>query len=189
MLNIHFFKKFPIIFFIALFSFNFSVQLHAEDDGVKKERSWRDFLRGGKNKKTIKGRTEDPIEDLQSNPEGIVDLVDMPTSNVIDYGGYRVNFRLYSEGGVVSHLSFGVFRHLNIGASWDNQKVIGTDNQSTNSPTLNIKLRAFDGSYILPSFTIGYEGQGRFFDKTIDQYREREKGLFLVMGRELFFPR
>lgn len=194
--------SFKRLFFLAMVgSFVFAYSpVRSEEKNEKPKRSWRDFFKGSSRKKETEGdsgssfRRKKEISDSgelseESNPEGMVDLVDAPTTNIIDYGGYRLNFRLYSGGGLVSHLSFGVFRRLNIGASWDNEKVIGTEDPTTNSPTLNIKLRAYDGSRILPSLAIGYDGQGRFFNKATDQYTERERGLYLAFEREFFFPR
>lgn len=173
---------------------------------AKPKKSWREYFMGSSEKKHPKEKTKKSAEptalsgrtsmDRKSsgdreelNPEGMVDLVDAPTSNVIDYGGYRLNFRLYSKGGLLTHLSFGVFQRLNIGASWDNEEVIGSENPHSNAPTLNVKFRVYDGGEVLPSFAIGYDGQERFFDKIKDDYSERERGLFGVFGREIFFPK
>lgn len=183
-----------LTWFFVLFIFTLSTQnfLYSKEKTTDKpKRTWREyFMRGTKEVKSPEIKKEsfaDDTEDL--NPEGMIDLIDMPTSNVIDYGGYRLNFRLYSKGGFLSHISFGVFRRLNIGASWDNEEVIGSENPSTNVPTLSVKFRAYDGGQILPSFALGYDGQGRFFNRTTDEYQERERGLFAVFGRELFFPK
>ena len=159
----------------------------AEDKPARRHRI-RDYFDRGSSDRGSSSEESGSGPD-ESNPEGMVDLVDSPTTNVVDYGGYRLNFRLYSQGGLLSNLSFGVFRRLNIGASWDNEEVIGSETPKTNPPTLNVKIRLYDGGVALPSIAIGYDGQGRFFDRTADQYRERERGLYFVMGRELFFPK
>ncbi|OGR85762.1 MAG: hypothetical protein A2901_01225 [Elusimicrobia bacterium RIFCSPLOWO2_01_FULL_54_10] len=122
------------------------------------------------------------------NPEGMVDLVDSPTSNVLDYGGFRLNFRLYTAGGVQNHISFGVFKRLNIGATWDIEKLLGSEDPRTVSPTLFAKFRIYDGGNVLPSFAVGYDGQGRFYDRTVDEYSERERGLFAAFTREIYWP-
>lgn len=149
-------------------------------DKAEPKRSWKEYFRREEPSKSEKDSEE-------FSPEGMIDLIDSPTTNVIDYGAVRMNFRLYSNGGLLSHLSFGVFRRLNIGGSWDNEEVIGSNTPKTNAPTLNVKLRVYDGDPVLPSVAIGYDGQGRFFDRVLDQYNERERGLFLALGRELFF--
>lgn len=152
------------------------------------ERSWKEYFRRSRTKTPPEEKRSRLDSSTETNPEGMVDLIDIPTTNSIDYGAFRLNFRLYSQGGLQSHLSFGVFRRLNIGATWDNEKVIGSEDPSTNRPTLNTKIRVYDGGEVLPSFAIGYDGQGRFFNKTTDEYAERERGLYGVIGREIFFP-
>ncbi|OGR87084.1 MAG: hypothetical protein A3A86_05445 [Elusimicrobia bacterium RIFCSPLOWO2_01_FULL_60_11] len=144
---------------------------------------WREYfgLEKTETREKISGREPD-------NPESMVDLVDVPTSNVLDYGGFRLNFRLYSEGGVQNHISFGVFRRLNIGASWDIERLLGSEEARTVAPALFVKFRVYDGSVVLPSLALGYDGQGRFYDRDKDEYRERERGLHAVFSKELHFP-
>lgn len=167
-------------------SFYFSATLlSAEKAESGKKGKWREYFFSDSERKV---KTAEKTNRTETNPEGMIDLIDSQTTNVVDYGSFRLNFRLYSRGGVISHLSFGVFRRLNIGVSWDNEELIGATNPTTNAPTLNMKFRVYDGGQILPSFAIGYDGQGRFFDKNKDEYQEKERGFFLVLGREIFFP-
>lgn len=184
---------FTFIMSLCLFFFLNQIVLSAEKDSVSQTKGkWREYFFGRQGTKPVKEKgtkSSDLTDREELNPEGLIDLIDSPSTNVIDYGGYRLNFRLYSKGGLITNLSFGVFRRLNIGASWDNEEVVGSENPTTNAPTLNLKFRVYDGSEILPSFAIGYDGQGRFFNKTTDEYREHERGLFAVFGRELFFPK
>jgi len=156
----------------------------AEDGERSSKKKWREYF-GLEEKRTA----EESSFEEELNPEGMIDLIDIPTTNVVDYGGYRLNFRLYSNGGVLTHLSFGVFRRLNIGASWDIEKAIGDKNLSTNVPTLFVRFRVYDGGQLLPSMAIGYNGQGRFFNHVQEEYKERERGLFAVFSRELLLPR
>lgn len=175
-------------FFLTLFLQN-SVLYAEKGELNKSQKRWREYFQRGREKGSSVEKKAEYNDREELNPEGMVDLVDSPTSNIIDYGGYRLNFRLFSNGGVTNHISFGVFRRLNIGASWDVEKVIGTEDPSMNVPSLNIKFRVSDGTELLPSLAIGYDGQGRFFDKSTDQYKERERGLFMVFGREIFIPK
>src|SRR3989338_1959366 len=180
-----------LIYFLSLFLITCYLPLKAKADDFSerpKKSRWKSYFTPRSSYKKQKSSRDDYDSEEESAPEGMVDLIDVPTTNVIDYGGFRINFRFYSKGGVLSHLSFGVFRRLNLGASWDIEKFIGADDPDTNVPTLNIKLRAYDGGQFLPSLAIGYDGQGRFYDRAKDQYKEREKGLFAVLGRELFLP-
>ena len=148
---------------------------------------WREYFGLNKRNRPDRARKKQRESDEESNPEGMLDLVDAPTTNVVDYGAYRVNFRFYSAGGVLSHMSFGVFKRLNIGASWDVEQVLGSEDPKTVAPALNVKFRVYDGSQAMPSIAVGYDGQGRFYDRGKEEYSERERGLYIVFGRELFF--
>ena len=170
---------------IAALALSFSFADEAEQKPAGKDK-WREYFGLNERNRPVKSEKKS-YDNEESNPEGMLDLVDMPTTNVVDYGAYRLNFRLYSRGGVQSHISFGVFKRLNLGAAWDVEQLLGSDDAKTVAPTLNVKFRVYDGSEILPSFAIGYDGQGRFFDRTKDEYLERERGMYLVFGRELFF--
>ncbi len=165
--------------------------LRAEGDSGKTSKSkWREYFGMDKRdkEKPKKTRPERTHSAEDANPEGMLDLVDIPTANVLDYGGYRLNFRLYSKGGVQSHISFGVFQRLNIGATWDMEQLLGSEEAKTVAPTLNVKFKVYDGADILPAIAVGYDGQGRFFNRDKDEYDERERGLYAAFAREIFFP-
>jgi hypothetical protein len=115
-------------------------------------------------------------------------VIDTPTTGMIDYGGYNLDFRLFSQGGLLTRLDFGVFKMVNLGFGWELSKVIGTENITVGPPALYLKLRPFEGGAVLPAFAIGYDGQGNFFDKTANEFTQKEKGVFIVFGREIFAP-
>ncbi len=113
------------------------------------------------------------------------DIIDTPNTEVIDYYGMDVNFRLYSNGGIVSRLTFGVFERLNIGCSWDVDKLIGTQTPQARQPAINLKFRVYDGSKNLPAIAIGYDGQGYSYNESSNTYLHKEKGIYFVSGMEL----
>jgi hypothetical protein len=118
----------------------------------------------------------------------VTSLIDTPTAEVVDHYGYNLSFRTYTGGGLLTKAGFGVFPRLNIGFGLDTEKFVGPDPVDLNAPTLNVKLRFFDGKRNLPALALGYDGQGYFFDKTTDHYLQREKGLYLVGTGEAFVP-
>ena len=143
---------------------------------------WREYFGLEKEEK------QEKISDSEAaNTSNMLDLVDVPTSDVLDYGAFRLNFLLYSKGGVQNHISFGVFRRLNIGTTWDIEQLLGSEEVKTVPPSLMVKFRVYDGGDILPSLGIGYDGQGRFFNRTVNDYFEHERGLYAVLSRELYF--
>ncbi|MCB4792327.1 MAG: hypothetical protein LHV68_10655 [Elusimicrobia bacterium] len=121
-------------------------------------------------------------------------VIDTPTTGMLDYGGYDLNFRLFSNGGIITRLDFGVFRMVNLGLGWEAQKVIGSDNVvasdkiSVSPPALYMKIRPFEGGLVLPAFVLGYDGQGYFYDRDKAEFTQKEKGIFAAIGREILFP-
>jgi hypothetical protein len=118
----------------------------------------------------------------------IGDVIDIPTADLVDHYGYNVNFRFGKEGNLQTKTAFGVFPRLNLGFGFDGEKVIGTESSRLNKPTINVKFQLFDGRKNLPALALGFDGQGYEWDKSKDEYEQREKGLFLVASKEAFFP-
>jgi hypothetical protein len=114
--------------------------------------------------------------------------IDTPTTEVLDYGSYHLGFRLFSNGGILTRMNFGVFKIVNLGVGWETDNVIGTQNIVVASPALYLKVKPFNGGMILPALAFGYDGQGYFWNKDARQFAQKEKGVFLVFGREYFIP-
>jgi hypothetical protein len=116
-------------------------------------------------------------------------IIDIPTADVTDYSSYDLNFRLYGTGGILSKMVFGVFKPINIGVSWDTDKVIGSQSVDVRPPAIHFKARIYAGGLYIPQMAIGYDGQGYgSYDKNTDKYFYREKGIYLAMTREIFVP-
>jgi len=115
-------------------------------------------------------------------------LIDTPTKGMLDYGNYNVDFRFFNGGGILSKLTFGVFKMVNLGVGWEVDQLIGTQTPQAAPPSLYIKIKPFNGGMVLPAFAFGYDGQGYYYNKTINQYQEKEKGIFIVFGREILVP-
>ncbi len=115
-----------------------------------------------------------------------INVIDIPTAEVVDHYGYNVSFRFGSEGALQTKTSFGVFPRLNLGFGLDGERVLGTEDARLNKPTINIKFRLFDGKKNLPALALGYDGQGYVYNRTSDEYEQREKGLYLVSTSEIF---
>ena len=117
-----------------------------------------------------------------------IEVVDIPTADVVDHYGYGVNFRFGGEGALQTKTAFGVFPRLNIGFGLDGERVIGTQDARLNKPTINVKFRLFDGQGVIPAIAMGFDGQGYVFNKTLDEYEQREKGFYVVGTTELLVP-
>jgi len=117
-----------------------------------------------------------------------INVIDIPTADVVDHYGYNVNFRFGRDGALQTKTTFGVFPRLNLGFGLDAEGVLGTDDARMNKPTLNVKFRIFDGMPSLPALAIGFDDQGYVWNKALDEYEQREKGLYLVGSKEIIFP-
>lgn len=117
-----------------------------------------------------------------------IEVIDTPTADVVDHYGYDLSFRFGKDGNLQNKSIFGVFPRLNLGFGLDGENIIGTGDTRLNRPTLNMKLRMFDGKGIIPAFAIGYDGQGYVWNKEIDEYEQKEKGFYLVSSMEIIVP-
>lgn len=128
---------------------------------------------------------ESPISLLQPD----TDLIDAPSSAVLDYGGYSARTRFFSTGGVLQYISFGVFNRLNIGASLNIDKFIGREKPTrVRSPNVQVKYRFYEGTRTLPSLAFGYDGQGWLYNQGSRRYNQRQRGFFVAATQELGLP-
>ena len=130
-----------------------------------------------------------------SSAREVIDLIDTPTPQITERGGYDVNFRFYnieSEGGsnisgLLMGLFFGVLEHMNLGVYLDTENIIGNDDIKLRRPRLFVKFYLFSGTEHFPSIGIGYDDQG-YGEYEDGKYEQREKGFFIVVRKENFIP-
>ena len=115
-------------------------------------------------------------------------VIDTPTKGMLGYGNYDIDFRFFSGGGILSRMTFGVFKIVDLGVGWETDGVIGTQSATAAPPSLFLKIKPFSGGMVLPGFAIGYDGQGYYYNKNVNTFDEKEKGIFLVFGREIIIP-
>ncbi len=115
-------------------------------------------------------------------------LVDTPTYSLLDYGSYDIQFRVFTNGGVLSKLNVGIFKVLNLGVSWELGSLLGVDDVTVAVPALQVKFGVYSGSETLPGLAIGYDGQGFFYNQDDADFIQKGKGVYIVTGKELFFP-
>ncbi|GHT44695.1 hypothetical protein AGMMS49936_00520 [Endomicrobiia bacterium] len=111
-------------------------------------------------------------------------VIDTPNASMLNYGSYDLVFKCFSHGNITQKVDFELFKILNIGASWELDRLIGGKRMKVAIPAPDIKIRLYEGDMVLPGLAIGYDGQGCFIDR--GNCVQREKGLYIVMGRELF---
>jgi hypothetical protein len=117
------------------------------------------------------------------------DIIDAPTSAVLDDHGYSTRSRFYSAGGVLEYLSFGVYPGVNLGASAAVDGFIGDEkNVRMRAPTAQVKWRFFEGDQALPSMAMGYDGQGYRYNSGSRRFNQRQRGFYVVGTKELGLP-
>lgn len=117
------------------------------------------------------------------------EIIDMPTSGIIDYTGFNFKNRFYNGGGVLTYMNFGVMERLNLGASFMVDNLIGAKSPVRMvRPEIQVKFRFYDGGIYLPSLALGYDGQGYYYDRDLKKYMEKGKGLYIVGSREVLLP-
>lgn len=117
------------------------------------------------------------------------DVIDAPTSAVLDYGGYAARSRFFSQGGLLQYAAFGVFQGLNLGGSLNVDGLIGSGQSvHVRAPNVQVKWRFYDGDRLLPSLAVGFDGQGYLYNQISHRYNERQRGFYLVGTEELGLP-
>jgi len=123
-----------------------------------------------------------------------VEIIDIPSAEIVDYANFDLGFRLYGAGGVLAKMVFGVFKPINIGMSWDIDHAIGPGSAKvdTRPPAIYFKAKVFAGGMSLPAVALGYDGQGYgeygVLGTDNEKYSHREKGIFVSCTREYFIP-
>lgn len=114
------------------------------------------------------------------------DIIDAPTTAVLDNSGYSARSRFYSGGGILQHLSFGVYPGINIGASAAVDGLIGDERQvRMRAPTAQVKYRFYDGDAEMPSLAVGFDGQGYRYNAANRRFNQRQRGFYVVASKEV----
>src|SRR5262249_37837374 len=127
-------------------------------------------------------------EDLKPRTGQNIEVIDVPTAEVVDHYGYHVSFRFGSEGALQAKTTFGVFPHLNLGFGLDGERILGTQNGRLNKPSINVKYQLLETRSDLPGLALGFDGQGYVYNRTLGQYEQREKGFYGVATAHFLFP-
>jgi hypothetical protein len=117
------------------------------------------------------------------------DVIDAPTTAVLDNYGYSARSRFYSRGGLLQYLSFGVYPGINLGASAAVDGLVG-DQRSVRmrAPTAQVKWRFYEGDNEMPSFAVGFDGQGYSYNAGDKRFNQRQRGFYFVATKELGVP-
>lgn len=117
-----------------------------------------------------------------------IEAMDIPTADVLDPATYALNFRFYNQGGIASRILVGPLKRVNLGLTFDGQNIIGAGDPHMVRPSIYFKLRAFDGSDVLPALALGYDSQAYLYNTATHDFLEKEKGFYFVGSHEIFLP-
>jgi len=117
------------------------------------------------------------------------ELIDVPSAAVLTQGGFSSRTRFFNRGGVLEWLNFGVYPRVNIGASFNIDKFIGSDSPvQLTRPELQLKLRFYDGDRTIPALAVGFDGQGFLYNRNERRFNQRQRGLYLMGTQEIGLP-
>ncbi len=127
------------------------------------------------------------------------ELIDIPTAEIVSYGNFNLNFRMYGHDSMLTRLSFGALRNIDLGFNLDMGKIIGDEKIKMRNPTLTLEVKLYGGNTYFPGLAIGYDGQGHgeFIERgkllpegevaDEDTYTEKARGIFMVATKEIIF--
>jgi len=137
---------------------------------------------------TKEGQKKSTDADADTEASTMIESVDIPTADILDAGTYSTSFRFYSEGGLMSRLLIAPFRRINLGLSFDVQRLIGSGDPHMINPAIHLKIRAFDGTDVLPALALGYDGQGYLYQESTKHFLHDRRGLYFVGSHEILLP-
>jgi hypothetical protein len=122
--------------------------------------------------------------------EHIIDVIDTPTANSVEFGSFDLSFRLYDRGSILTRLFYGIImKNLTLGLSFDAENVVGTGDIEPRRPYLYVKLPLYTGNSVWPGISLGFDEQGfGAYDEDEEQYRFRAMGFFLVLTKKGVVP-
>jgi len=131
-----------------------------------------------------------PKADVETGEDSVLadnNLVDTPTAAVLDYYALQTKTRFFSQGSVLEEAAFGVLPQLNLGASATIEDFLGTGSgMRLVRPAIQAKYRFYEGTAHFPALAVGYDGQGYYYNRSAAEFREKERGVYLVASKSVF---
>ncbi len=114
-----------------------------------------------------------------------LEVVDVPTAGLLPRGGFRIEADIYAEGGVLVSLDVGFARYFTFGISYGGANIIGSDDPEMNpEPAVNLKVRIFEESILLPAVALGFNSQG--YGKYLSDKETYGEERYLVKSRGIY---
>ena len=117
-------------------------------------------------------------------------FIDVPSPEVLPAHSLGVNARAFSGGGLLAYFDFAVSGRFSVGISETFEHLIGTNDQEIKLlvPSLQAKLRLYDGDENWPAFAVGFDNQGFLYDHGAKEYTQKARGLYVNAAKEVLIP-
>jgi hypothetical protein len=130
-----------------------------------------------------------------------IQLIDMPTANILFPGDMKASLRLYEEGGILARLGVGISTRMMFGVSYGADHIIGEQIVQWNKmPGVNFAYRIKEESLKGPAMVVGLDtqGYGKFWSRVdyadslasltgtqhnLDRYSIKSKGIYAVISK------
>jgi len=130
-----------------------------------------------------------------------IQLIDMPTANILFPGDMKGSLRLYEEGGILARLSVGISTRMMFGVSYGADHIIGDYIMQWNKmPGVHLAYRIKEETLKGPAAVIGLDtqGYGKYWNRldypdslarltgaqhALDRYSIKSKGAYLVASK------
>ena len=116
-------------------------------------------------------------------------LIDFPTAGALKSGYFGFDLNVLHNGILISSFSFAPFNNFNIGISYGATNIIGIGSPDFYKfPGFNAKLRVFTETRKLPSFTLGFDNQGKgSYVDSLKRYEIKSPGIYFGVSKNFKF--
>ncbi|HYF02030.1 MAG TPA: hypothetical protein VEC36_01540, partial [Patescibacteria group bacterium] len=112
-------------------------------------------------------------------------IVDVPTAGVIAKSKIGAYIHAFEGGGIMTEVSYGIFKNINVGGSYSFTNVIGSGSPEVQGiPGLHVRARILDEAIYYPAISLGASTQGRgAFLKSAKSFQTPSPGAFLALSK------
>lgn len=112
-------------------------------------------------------------------------LIDIPTAGILKKGKISLDFEILPLGTLISKIEVSPFRNFSLGVSYGAYNFIGDGAVDLyRIPGFHAKFRIFTENRILPSFSLGFnsQGKGSYID-SLKRFTTKSPGMFLALTK------
>lgn len=108
-------------------------------------------------------------------------LIDLPTAGILQKGKIALNFEILPLGTLISKIEVSPFSNLSLGISYGAYNFIGNGNIDLYKiPGFHAKFRVFKETRLLPSFSFGFNSQGKgSYVDSLKRFTTKSPGIFI----------